>query len=1269
MPTARLGVATVQLRCSITWLCVALLVASAVGQDRRIHEQSPVRLEYFVGMRDAAETADGVWFRIDRVAEDGTLTALAEHHRIEPGWQPEVLDLEPFRGETIVLRFTTDPGPSKRWDWACWGNPRIVVGGEVVERLVRTRPWRTGCLTSELEVKPLSPEVTGAMFQPGRASCDGVVRPAIFTHPPFRGDAAAWLSSFGEFRVTLAASSEPEAAADPVAGSDGALPPPLPGTVARFRAGQVPCFRREGPIRVDGSLDDWPELHRGAALEVGDWDSVVEYFAELRQRQSGWAGEDDCSGTYFFAWDDENLYVAEVRRDDLLHFSDSYSPRFSRSDSLGIVLGPADGDDVTRLSMLPIGERNRPMLRVEGTWMSPDMPRCVHRMFRDGWITELAIPFSALGIDAGFGDRLTLDVDLGDSDSGGYIHGRLSMAGSENGQLVLCDRHFAWLECGRRVFVCSEPATFTVHSYPPGPVVVRGVDDESQRVEHGQVLAFVAAETARERVELAYEVETGGERFASSFRYQTVAPGAGLRGADVRSSVQATEDGGYALVAAATGETLEYRIAASRGIDVAIVADGDEVFRTVASQCGPTLVGVERAAVPDVSLARTPSGVRCSVVYAPEQRVVYDYRLDGRILVIDVHAEGLVASEFHGPLRGMSGDAIEIPYLPDVQRPFVLTEGRFIGAWADWTTTGATSLAPGGSTIYAPRTDATRNRLRETVRLIASRDLLEVVPRVPNPVSPYRDLLADKVVLDCWSFGGTFGQFDDVRELVETLAEYRVEHVALIQHVWQWGGYDNALPQHFPANESQGGEEGLRRLVDAAIGHGFLFALHESYRSYYENYPSYNERAIALDSSSLPQESWFAAHTGRSAFKVKPDWMLEHARSQTPEIQSRYRPTAGYVDALSNTLPRLVDCDHEAPGAASMSYEFGALRDLFSFVRETHGGPVFGEGSRHAPWVGLVDGCEAQIGWAGGSEVPYLVDYDLDQLHPLAVNHGMGYYPRWHRERRRAFTSADMTQYRAAELAYGHAGFIHATKDAPGLHSLTQTLREYHLVQPLQAIYARAEASSVGYLFDDVPGHPRQWVGSEVAGRTNASRKVRVAYGDALTLWVNDGRDWSVRDRVLPPYGFVAEGPGITAWTARTATGAIVDYVETAGRVFVDPRTYDAPYDTPGSGELRAGDNARGTRADFGSCTSDFAFVMDRSATALRLMPIPHGHEGTVELRLDRLAAGLRGEALVVRAYGSTGALLRETTAHEDAGVVTLRTDVAAAVEYAIEPR
>ena len=81
-------------------------------------------LDFAFGLRDGAEKGDGVTFAV-RV--DGKELLRQDWKLCE--WLPCHVDLSPYMGRTIKLRFSVGKGPEGRgsFAWALWGEPRIVT--------------------------------------------------------------------------------------------------------------------------------------------------------------------------------------------------------------------------------------------------------------------------------------------------------------------------------------------------------------------------------------------------------------------------------------------------------------------------------------------------------------------------------------------------------------------------------------------------------------------------------------------------------------------------------------------------------------------------------------------------------------------------------------------------------------------------------------------------------------------------------------------------------------------------------------------------------------------------------------------------------------------------------------------------------------------------------------------------------------------------------------------------------------------------------------
>ena len=82
-----------------------------------------IRLEFDIGLKDGAENSDGVTFIVS-VQND----VIFREHYTEQQWKRVDIDLTPYSGRHITLRFTATPGPKgdTGQDWAHWGEPKIV---------------------------------------------------------------------------------------------------------------------------------------------------------------------------------------------------------------------------------------------------------------------------------------------------------------------------------------------------------------------------------------------------------------------------------------------------------------------------------------------------------------------------------------------------------------------------------------------------------------------------------------------------------------------------------------------------------------------------------------------------------------------------------------------------------------------------------------------------------------------------------------------------------------------------------------------------------------------------------------------------------------------------------------------------------------------------------------------------------------------------------------------------------------------------------------
>ena len=520
--------------------------------------------------------------------------------------------------------------------------------------------------------------------------------------------------------------------------------------------------------------------------------------------------------------------------------------------------------------------------------------------------------------------------------------------------------------------------------------------------------------------------------------------------------------------------------------------------------------------------------------------------LSGKSLVLEVDCDVPQIAAFDAGRWGpvLHRRPLPVPYYSG-QVFYVEPENLFVNAFLDWTKSSASYLETTRA-IYGACTDGTRVPLRERVVFSAAWNAAETLPNVPNPPSPFREHLAGKIILDIWG-----GRFDDIARNLETLHDYGLNNCLAIIHDWQRSGYDNALPAHVPASVRLGGDAGMKNLAATAKWLGYDIALHENYVDYYPNYEGFDIRDVSLDANSNRVHAWFNSGTKIQSFAVQPHAILALASQQSPQIRDRYQPNADYLDVHSAVPPWFhVDYRAGAAGAATFRPVWDAHRQLWAFERANYGGPVLGEGANHWFWSGLLDGVEAQFGagWPGntGRTAPLMVDFDLLKIHPLQLNHGMGYYERWWSSptwgARPPMEVLD--QYRMQEVIYGHAGFLGGAtySDVP------LAWLEHHLLSPVTTRYATAFPLSIQY---QVNG---RWVDGTQAAQAGCWNRVRVTYDNGLTVTANnDAEPLGEGSITLPQYGWLADGAGVTAWTA-LLQGVIADYAHTSDSTFASAR-------------------------------------------------------------------------------------------------------------------
>jgi Family of unknown function (DUF5696) len=97
--------------------------------------------------------------------------------------------------------------------------------------------------------------------------------------------------------------------------------------------------------------------------------------------------------------------------------------------------------------------------------------------------------------------------------------------------------------------------------------------------------------------------------------------------------------------------------------------------------------------------------------------------------------------------------------------------------------------------------------------------------------------------------------FDERSRQLRELKAKGVERLHVVLTGWPHLGYDRQHPDELPPPPQAGGWEGMKRLADACREIGYIFTLHDQYRDYYVDAPSYDPQFAIHeeDPSGAPQ--------------------------------------------------------------------------------------------------------------------------------------------------------------------------------------------------------------------------------------------------------------------------------------------------------------------------------------------------------------------------------------------------------------------------------
>ena len=539
--------------------------------------------------------------------------------------------------------------------------------------------------------------------------------------------------------------------------------------------------------------------------------------------------------------------------------------------------------------------------------------------------------------------------------------------------------------------------------------------------------------------------------------------------------------------------------------------------------------------------------------------VTYTYRLWKKSLVVDIAAlGGNVAEVRYGRAAGLENPRlVTLPfYLYGSTRPAIAVSGPpdkplFLAGHTDWCLTNcsepwaanvidADGVAYNGGTRYISKTDGKRNDCFERLFITLSPRFEEVLPTVPNPVSPWKHITGTRV----WRAHGAGNREHDKRYWSEC-HRYGMTQVIVTDHETMWRDGGESFTFRTRAAPKKGGDEGEReysRFMQDKLG--FVYGPYNNFTDFAPVNEFWSADLISRAPDNQLQHAWMRCYA------PKPARAVEFCALLAPKMQEKFRFSTAYCDVHTAVAPwHRTDYDARVPGAGTCAAVFYSFGEIMLHQKAAWNGPVYSEGNNHFPYCGLTDGNYGQDQNYRPAVQPWLVDFDLRKLHDLCCNFGMGTPEMFFAGQSR---HEPLDRFFAATVAFGHPGFLTYEGGLP------TALRSYYLLQPLHARYTQASAREIRYV--DVDGKLLDTTAAVATG-AYARSQVVTRYADGTVTAANGHPTQrlvaEVRGRKLdlPPNGYAGwtEDGAVNVFSG-DVRGQRCDYAVAPAHIFVDGR-------------------------------------------------------------------------------------------------------------------
>ena len=148
---------------------------------------------------------------------------------------------------------------------------------------------------------------------------------------------------------------------------------------------------------------------------------------------------------------------------------------------------------------------------------------------------------------------------------------------------------------------------------------------------------------------------------------------------------------------------------------------------------------------------------------------------------------------------------------------------------------------------------------------------------------------------------------------------------------WGFRGYDNLHPDILPPSPEAGGWEGMKRFADACDALGFVFAVHDQYRDFYVDAPSYDPRHTILNEDGTRPEyaTWYGGKQSILCSALAPGYVRRNFREL---LAHGVKVRGAYLDVFS-VVPgdECYSPEHPVTRAESLHFRGECLDFIRSF--------------------------------------------------------------------------------------------------------------------------------------------------------------------------------------------------------------------------------------------------------------------------------------------------------------------------------------------------